>query len=137
MSIGENKIVDILNREKISFEREKTFKDLKQGKFRYDFYIKDIKGKPCIIEYNGEQHYQYVKKFYKNQAEWRRAQGNDMRKISYCLAHNILLYIIPFWEIGNINKLEDMLQNKYLARDRYKNFNDYAMYQQKGQKKFD
>ena len=51
-----------------------------------------------------------------------------MRKISYCLAHKIPLYIIPFWEIDNIKCVSDMLQPKYLARDRYKNFTDWQAY---------
>ena len=129
MSKGETKIVDILNKERVQYFREKTFSDLKHGKFRFDFYIKNVFGADCIIEFNGEQHYQYVGKFYKNQVEWRQAQGRDMRKISYCLAHNIKLYIIPYWEIDNINSLSDMLQDKFRARDRYKNFTDYEMYQ--------
>jgi hypothetical protein len=71
LSKGETKIVDILNRERVRFDREKTFSDLKHGKFRYDFYFRDVQGTDCIIEFNGEQHYQYVGKFYKNAVEWR------------------------------------------------------------------
>lgn len=66
MSKGENKIIDLLNASRIRFEREKTFSDLRHGKFRYDFYIKNLRGADCIIEFNGEQHYEYVGKFYKN-----------------------------------------------------------------------
>ena len=128
MSKGENKIIDLLNQAQIKFDREKTFSDLKHGKFRFDFYFKDVYGADCIIEFNGEQHYHYVGKFYKNQVEWRQAQGRDMRKISYCLAHNIKLYIVPYWEIDNIKSLYDVLQEKYRARDRYKNFTDYDLY---------
>ena len=135
MSKGENKIIDILNRARIYYEREKTFSDLKHGKFRYDFYIPNVYGANCIIEFNGEQHYEYVGKFYKNQVEWRQAQGRDMRKISYCLAHNIQLYIIPYWEIDNINSVQDLFQMKYRARDRYKNFTDYEMYKARAPKK--
>lgn len=128
MSKGENKIVDLLNAARIRYEREKTFSDLRHGKFRFDFYIKNVYGADCIIEFNGEQHYQYVGKFYKNQVEWRQAQGRDMRKISYCLANNIQLYIIPYWEIDNIRTAADLFQPKYLARDRYKNYTDYEKY---------
>ena len=128
MSKGENKIVDLLNQAKIKYTREKTYSDLKHGKFRYDFYFRDEHGADCIIEYNGEQHYQFVKRFYKTPTEWRQAQGRDMRKISYCLAHNIKLYIIPYWEIDKINNISELLQEKYRARDRYKNFTDYEMY---------
>lgn len=128
MSKGENKIIDILNRAGIYFEREKTFSDLRGGKFRYDFYIPNVHGANCIIEFNGEQHYEYVGKFYKNQVEWKQAQGRDMRKISYCLANKINLYIIPYWEIDKIQKASDLFQTKYLAKDQYKNFTDYRMY---------
>ena len=54
MSKGENKIVDLLNQAKIKYIREKTYSDLKHGKFRYDFYFRDEHGADCIIEYNGE-----------------------------------------------------------------------------------
>ena len=37
MSKGEDKIIQILQREKINFEREKSFKDLKNGSFKFDF----------------------------------------------------------------------------------------------------
>jgi hypothetical protein len=57
MSKGENKIIDILNRAGAKYEREKTFSDLKHGKFRYDFYFRDAHCADCIIEFNGEQHY--------------------------------------------------------------------------------
>jgi hypothetical protein len=53
MSKGEDKIVDILNKAKVHFEREKTFSDLKHGKFRFDFLI-HLHGADCIIEFNGE-----------------------------------------------------------------------------------
>jgi hypothetical protein len=53
MSKGENKIIDILNRARIRFEREKTYSDLKHGKFRFDFLIY-LPGADCIVEFNGE-----------------------------------------------------------------------------------
>ena len=39
MSSYENYIVNILKAEKVHFYREKTFKDLKGGSYRFDFYI--------------------------------------------------------------------------------------------------
>ena len=99
MSKGENKIVELLNRAGIIYEREKTFSNLKHGLFRYDFYIPNLMGSPVIIEFNGEQHYHYVSKFYHTQRDWRKMQEHDRRKISYALANDIKIYIIPFWEI--------------------------------------
>jgi hypothetical protein len=69
MSKGEDRIVDLLKKEKITFVREKSFHDLKHGLFRYDFYLPYLDGGPAIIEYNGEQHYEFVKKFYKTRRD--------------------------------------------------------------------
>ena len=121
MSKGEIKITDILNRAKIKFVREKSFSDLKHGLFRYDFYITNLCGRRVIIEFNGEQHYHYVKKFFKTPRDWRKAQEHDRRKISYALANDIDIYIIPFWEIDNIRTAADIFQDKFLARTRWKN----------------
>jgi hypothetical protein len=121
MSKGEIKITDILNRAKIKFVREKSFSDLKHGLFRYDFYITNLHGRRVIIEFNGEQHYHYVKKFFKTPRDWRKAQEHDRRKISYALANDIDIYIIPFWEIDNIRTAADIFQDKFLAKTRWKN----------------
>ena len=53
MSKGENKIIDLLNQAKIRFVREKTYSDLKHGKFRFDFLI-HVHGADYIVEFNGE-----------------------------------------------------------------------------------
>ena len=121
MSKGEDKIVDLLNQSHILFIREKTFSDLRQGKFRYDFYIPNLDGGPAIIEFNGQQHYHFVAKFYKTPREWRKMQEHDRRKISYALANKIKIYIIPFWEIDKITTARQLFQEKYLAKSRWKN----------------
>ena len=92
MSKGEDKICDLLNKQRIKFQREKTFSDLKHGLFRYDFYLPDFHGGPAIIEFNGQQHYHYVAKFYKTPRDWRKMQEHDRRKISYALANNIKIF---------------------------------------------
>ena len=127
MSSYEEKIIKILKKEKISFEREKSFPDLKRGHYRYDFYVHS--GRPCLIEINGEQHYKYVRKFYSNQTDFKGAQARDRRKISYALAHNIPLYIIPYWEIDNLKSTTDIFNEKFRARDRWKNDRDWQLYQ--------
>lgn len=121
MSKGENKIVDLLNQAHMTFQREKSFSDLKHGLFRYDFYVIGPDGAPAIIEFNGEQHYHYVSRFYRTPREWRKMQEHDRRKISYALANGIKIYIIPFWEIDKITTAHELFQDKYLARTRWKN----------------
>ena len=135
MSKGEDRIVDLLKKDRIYFVREKTFSDLRQGKFRFDFYLPNVHGRDCIIEFNGEQHYHYVGRFYKDLLELKQAQGRDMRKISYCLSQDIALYIIPYWELENLHCANDLFQSKFLARDRYKNFTDYEKYKAATEKK--
>ena len=121
MSKGENKIVDLLNQAGIRFQREKSFSDLKHGLFRYDFYIPNLDGGPAIVEFNGEQHYHYVSKFYRTPRDWRKMQEHDRRKISYALANKIKIYIIPFWEIDKITTARQLFDEKFLARSRWKN----------------
>lgn len=125
MSKGEDKIVDLLNKEKIFFVREKTFSDLKRGLFRYDFYLPYVDGGPAIIEYNGEQHYQFISRFFKKQSDFTKVQEHDRRKISYALANDIKIYIIPYWELNKITSGRQIFDEKYLARDRWKNDDDY------------
>lgn len=131
MSKCEDRIVDLLNKEKIFFIREKTFQDLKHGLFRFDFYLPDADGGRCIIEYNGEQHYRFVGKFYRDSRDLKKTQEHDRRKISYCLANNIKIYIIPYWELPKITSAAELFSDKYLARDRWKNDDDYEKFSTK------
>ena len=91
MSKGEEQIAAILKKNHIKFIKEKTFKDLKKGHYRFDFFLPDTN---TVIEFNGQQHYTYTKSFYKTQGEWLAALERDRSKISYCLANDIHIYII-------------------------------------------
>ncbi len=126
MSKGEQLICNILNKSGILYEREKHFSDLKQGKFRYDFYIPNINGGQAIIEFNGIQHYEYVSRFYKTKALWRKAQEYDRRKISYALSNNIPIYIIPYWDIDKLSSLQNLVSPQYRALTRWHNDQIYA-----------
>ena len=125
MSKGEEKIIELLQKGRYKFEREKRFKDLKRGLYRFDFYIVGGRAIPCAIEYQGEQHYQYVDKFYRSRAEFEAAKERDRRKISYCLAHNIPIYVIPYWELENIHTAADLFNSRFRATSRWKNDQDW------------
>lgn len=103
---------------KVKFVQEKVFTDLRNGKYRFDFYIAS---KKIAIEVNGMQHYKYSVFFHKNRSEFTKAKERDRRKISYCLAHDIKLYCIPYWDIDNIKKLDDIFNDEYLARTKFHN----------------
>lgn len=109
MSSYEEYIVNILIKENISLIREKTFKDLKKGKFRFDIYLPSMN---ILIEIDGEQHFNPI---YGRRA-LLKAQEHDRRKNQYCLANNISLYRIPYWEIKNIHNVKDILQDKFLVK---------------------
>ena len=119
MSKYENKVVQILQKEKIWFYREKTFKDLKRGLFRFDFYLPNLNGAPAIIEVDGEQHFQPI---YGRKA-FLKGQEHDRQKNSYCLAHNIPLYRVPYWEIYNLKSSADIFTSAHLVKDRWHNDN--------------
>lgn len=125
MSKGEEKIIELLQKGRYKFEREKRFKDLKRGLYRFDFYVVGGRAIPCAIEYQGEQHYQYVDKFYRSRAEFEAAKERDRRKISYCLAHNIPIYVIPYWELENIHTAADLFNPRFRATSRWKNDQDW------------
>ena len=126
MSKGEEKISRLLREKGIRFEREKTFEDLRGGKYRFDFYLPTQK---IILEFNGQGHYQMISKFFRNKTEFYKAQERDRRKISYCLANDIKIYCIPYWEIDQIEKTEDLFQNRFLARSKWKNDEDWKRHQ--------
>lgn len=123
MSSFELYILKILQRERCVFEREKTFSDLRGGKYRFDFYIPNYKGKQLLIEVDGEQHFWQVKHFQKTKNDFKKTQEHDRRKNRYALSHNITLIRLPFWEINNIFTIEDMLQSQFIVKDKYHNDN--------------
>lgn len=127
MSSYEEKVIEILKKEKIHFKREVRFSDLKKGKYRFDFEVY-VDCAPVLLEIQGEQHYKFVSKFYKSRRDFEAAKERDRRKISYALANDIPLYIIPFWEIENLKSADDLFKDKFRAKDRWKNDKDKSFY---------
>lgn len=119
MSKYEDSVISILKQSRINFQREKTFSDLKHGLFRFDFYIPNLYGAPAIVEVDGEQHF---KPIYGRQS-FLKGQEHDRRKNSYCLANNIPLYRIPYWEIKKLRTVNDIFKDEFLVKTRW--HNDY------------
>lgn len=126
LSKGAEKIKRLIQKEGVNFTVEKIIPGLKSNKgkpYRFDFAIySDDQERFVLIEYDGEAHFQRIKHFHKNNTKYRNALGRDRRKNAYCLAHNIKLYRVPYWEIDNINTLEDILNNKnFIVKSQYHN----------------
>ena len=95
-SKGEEEIKNILVKHNINFQRQFTFNDLRGvngGLLRFDFAIfKDDKVR-CLIEYDGEQHYDKNNPYYHKEIE-----THDILKNKYCEKHNFKLYRIRYDE---------------------------------------
>ena len=116
MSSYEEKIVKILKAAAIKFQREKTFSDLRGGKYRYDFYIPSTN---TILEIDGQFHFKPIR----GEQELKAQKERDRRKNSYALAHNIPLYRIPYWDLDNnsIKNYNNLIQKKYLVTSSWHN----------------
>jgi len=42
-------------------------------------------------------------------------------KNSYCLANNIPIYRIPYWEIKNLKTADDLFSKNFLVKDKWHN----------------
>lgn len=108
-SIGSIKIEQLLKENKIQYELEKTFEDLK-GKnnmpYRFDFYLPDYNR---LIEFDGIQHYN-DRSFFKDSLI--EIQERDKSKNEYCVKHNIPLVRIPYWKLETL-KISDLFEKKY------------------------
>ena len=139
MSKGELYISQLLTNENYIFQQEKSFNDLRQGRFKYDFYIinkKDSKNSaisfPVLLEFDGRQHFEIVPKYQQSYLDLNKQKGYDRRKNNYALANKISLYRIPYWELENIKYVEDLFNDKFLVKTQFHNDNIWQLHLRKG-----
>lgn len=123
-SKGEQKIIDILNKNRVCFKREIIFEDLtgkKKVPLRFDFGIYRYGKLFCLIEFDGIQHYEYVKYFHKTTSQFKKQQEWDRRKNSYCIMHNIPLIRIPYWDLDTITLNSIFTNTDYRVKSKYHN----------------
>ena len=97
-SMGETKIVDILNEHNINFLKEHKFEDCKNiNVLRFDFYLPE---QSLCIEYDGKQHYNEDSRYYSE-----NMIVNDNIKNEFCIQNNITLLRIPYWRYRSIEKI--------------------------------
>jgi hypothetical protein len=126
-SKGEQKIINILQRHNIKCRREIEFSDLKGSHgapLRFDIGVYNNQNQLiCLIEYDSEIHFQFVKFFHKTITNFNKRKGYDRIKNRYCIRKNIPLIRIPYWDLENLT-FEQIFNNPaYRVRSIY--HNDY------------
>jgi very-short-patch-repair endonuclease len=101
-SRGEREISKFLEKHKISFERQKKFKECK-NKFElpFDFYIPSAR---ICIEFDGEQHFSPLP-FFGGIDAYERLKINDKIKNDYCEDNYINLVRIRYDQIDDIYQI--------------------------------
>ena len=106
-SIGEAKILHILQENNVLFEEQKYFKDCIYPKTNYhlyfDFYLPKYN---VLIEYDGEYHFKEWK--IKNRNLLSETQERDKFKNQWCKENNIPLIRIPYTHLKDLC-IEDLL----------------------------
>ena len=117
MSSYEDKIISVLKKaDGLHFVREKSFENLRGGKYRYDFYIPSSK---TLIEVDGQYHFFPIQ----GETALKKQKEHDRQKNSYALANKMKLYRIPYWDIDNnlIQTSFDIFKKKYLVTSKWHN----------------
>lgn len=106
---GEYKIMQYLSSNSLLFATQHSFADcFYKKKLKFDFVVYDSGYNIfCLIEFQGEQHYNYSEFFYKNMEKYKESQLKDRIKREYCKNNNIRLLEIPYWDIDNIKTILD------------------------------
>lgn len=112
-SKGEAIIEKYLKEYDIKYQRQYKFdKCVYKKPLPFDFAIfyptTELK---CVIEYDGEQHFKFVKHWHGDEEGFKLQQLKDKIKTDYCKNHNIKLIRIPYTEFDNI---EQILKNNLI-----------------------
>ena len=84
---------------KIEYRQQYIFPDLRHKELlKFDFAIFKDNKLLCLIEYNGQQHYIFKKRFHKDINGFNIYQYRDKLKLEYCYKNNIPLFAIKYDE---------------------------------------
>lgn len=111
-SKGEFNIIQILQKNKISYKKEYVFPNTK---YRFDFAIMNNNNVIRLIEFDGEQHYkeQIRNSGWSTYEKYEYTFNNDEIKNNLAKENHIPLVRIPYWERNNIT-LNMLFDDKYL-----------------------
>lgn len=102
-SAGEAIIEVILKEMSIDFQQQYTFNDCISNKnypLYFDFAIFKNNKLHCLIEFQGQQHYEEIASFSETLAD--RAERDEIKR-KYCKNNNISLIEIPYTDLNKIN----------------------------------
>ena len=98
-SYGEQKIAELLTNEGVKFIFDKPYGNCRYKDTnymaRFDFRITDNSDCDYIIEYDGEQHYNYKSRYHGNKS-LEYYQERDRYKDNWCINHGIKIIRIPY-----------------------------------------
>ena len=109
LSKGEEKISKILKDNNIIFEQQKTFDSCRfsdtKALAKFDFYLPEYN---ILIEYDGEQHFQYRQTGWNTKEKFLKTQEHDIFKTNWCKENNYKLIRISYLNYNNLS-LKDLL----------------------------
>jgi len=116
MSSGERNVNSWLKlsgfEENIDFQRDPYIKFLVgrgSGLTRIDFIL-NYQGKQYWIEYNGKQHYEFLRIFFDTHEEFEAQVRRDKEEREYCEKNNITLISIPY-TYNSYKKVSELLKS--------------------------
>lgn len=122
-SKGEMKIANLLQENDIMFITQYRFTDfvseINNIPYRFDFAIIKNNSLSYLIEFDGEQHYQYNNKSnWNTKNNFEQTKNRDNKKNKYCLANDIPLIRIPYY-IKDILTIDDLQleTSKYIVKE--------------------
>lgn len=105
-SIGEERIKDYYVKNNITFKPQYSFADCKHKyplKFDFAVFSNDEK-LSYMCEFDGIQHYKPYD-YFGGEDTLKNIQARDKIKNDYCVANNIMLIRIPYYDIDNVEEI--------------------------------
>lgn len=101
-SRGNQKIKEILQNMQINFIAEYRVR-INNINYYYDFAIIENDKIKCLIEYDGELHFEYQEnRGWNNKENWEKTHRNDQIKNQYATENNISLIRIPYFDYDKL-----------------------------------
>ena len=119
ISMGEQKIKDILEKNHIQYEYQKVFSNCRFPETNhllyFDFYLPQYN---TVIEFDGQQHFTFTNSGWNTEENYIVTHKRDLFKNQWCKDNHITLKRIPYTEIKNIT-FTTIMSNTYIMKEEY------------------